>query len=165
MPLAPGARILVMYDAGENLYHERHIVAHIRDSVYLIVTPEGAAYEEDYSNANVEILTVRILMNGAVPGDLRGEPMHRFRAPPTAARLAALTEEAEQLAALRGGGLAAAVAAAPPCGRGRDRPGRGRRRHLDGGSRRWPRASPGSRRDAWCGRSGGGAPRWTVALR
>ncbi len=92
------------------LITKKHIVAHIRDSVYLILTPEGAAYEDDYANTNLDILTVLSMVNGAVPADLRGTPLHRFRAPLGAARLAALGAEAEQLAALRGGGMASAVA-------------------------------------------------------
>ena len=100
--LSCGARLLVRYNNNEPLFHERVILAHIRATRYLILTPENDVYIEDYADTNNDIDSVRLMHNGAVPPDIAQEPVHRFARDPTPGQLRALREEGQRLAALRG---------------------------------------------------------------
>eukprot|EP00969_Alexandrium_andersonii_P084251 3716902-Alexandrium_andersonii.AAC.1 len=40
-----GTRLLVYYD-GDDVHHERIVLAHVRDSLHYIVTPDGDVYPE-----------------------------------------------------------------------------------------------------------------------
>lgn len=109
-----GARLLVRYaGAAENLWHERVVLGHLGGARYLISTPDGDVYEEDYSPNNPDIDAVRIQTNNEVPADLRNENLHRFAVYPTAAELRRYREEAGLLAGLRGGGAPAAPGGGP----------------------------------------------------
>ncbi len=79
MPMNFGDHALVLHeDAGEEVLHGRIILAHLGRGLYLILTPDGDVYEEDYSQANRDVAAVRLMAGNRVPDDLGGVELHRF---------------------------------------------------------------------------------------
>ena len=86
-----GDHALLLYeDAGEEVFHERIILPHLGRGLYLILTPDGDVYEEDYSQVNRDIVPVSLMAGDRVLDDLGGSDLRQFRCPPEARRLGRL---------------------------------------------------------------------------
>ena len=118
-----GKFLLVRYDIpGELTWHSRLVLGHVTSGEYVILTPQGDIYTEDYGSASLEVATWR-LFDPAGPLPLGVDPahVHPFNPLPDAATIARLLQEGEVYASMeklqRGLPLQqglAAVAAAPP---------------------------------------------------
>ncbi len=87
------------YSDAEDLWHEWVVLGYLHDATYLVITPDGDVYEEDYDPENDDITAVRLIPNGVLPLDLRRMRRHQFVRDPTADEMEAYC------AALRGCGF------------------------------------------------------------
>ena len=109
--LAPGRKVLVRYE--DDLWHVRVLLAHVESTRWIIYTPDGDLYEEDYGPNNGDITGVRAFKaDGTIPASLQGANIYNFRAgaEPDQAALRGLMEEGQDLVALGGHGAAPAPA-------------------------------------------------------
>ncbi|CAK0813222.1 unnamed protein product, partial [Prorocentrum cordatum] len=110
-----GARewAFVLYADDEHLWHQRLILGLVglSDSSYVILTPDGDVYSEDYGDDSVDVAAVRFSGAwAAVPAGVPPERVYRFRQQPTAQeRARALADaqaeaqaECQRIAAARG---------------------------------------------------------------
>ena len=58
--LSPGSYALVHYNVAEDLWHSRLLLAHVDQSLWVILTPDGDLYIEDFGNQNRDITAWRI---------------------------------------------------------------------------------------------------------
>ncbi|CAK0823709.1 unnamed protein product, partial [Prorocentrum cordatum] len=99
--------VLVRYD--DDLWHVRILLARVEDTRWIIYTPDSDLYEEDYGPNNGDITGVRAFKaDGSIPASLQGANIYNFRAgaEPDQAALRGLMEEAQDLVALAGRGVA-----------------------------------------------------------
>ena len=85
----------------------RIVLARVAEARWVIVTPDGDVYTEDFGQHNGDITGMRMLKeDGSLPAGLRNEPIYRWRpgGEPVGDDLLQLFEEGRQLAALEGGG-------------------------------------------------------------
>eukprot|EP00959_Pyramimonas_sp_CCMP1952_P090517 1894908-Pyramimonas_sp.AAC.1 len=103
----------VLYGDDEHLWHQRLILGLVglSDSSYVILTPDGDVYAEDYGDDSVDVAAVRFSGAwAAVPAGVPPERVYRFRQQPTAQeRARALADaqaeaqaECQRIAAARG---------------------------------------------------------------
>jgi hypothetical protein len=113
-----GSVALVRYAvAGAEVWHERQVVTHIIDDVYIICAPDLDVYAEDLSVTNVDLQGLRVRAAvGGVPYGINAATVYPLPAWTVAqqagiAQLASVEAAAERLA--RGIGAGAAVVVAP----------------------------------------------------
>ena len=96
--LSVGRRILCRY-RGEDppLWHERLLLGHLDGGVWIIATPDGDVYAEDYDADDYDGVRVQPAAGGRPPG-LVGR-VYPFRAPPSAAERATWDEAARTMLA------------------------------------------------------------------
>ncbi|CAK0838220.1 unnamed protein product [Prorocentrum cordatum] len=101
------AVVLVRYD--DDFWHVRILLARVEDKRWIIYTPDSDLYEEDYGPNNGDITGARAFKaDGSIPASLHGASIYNFRAgaEPDQAALRGLMEEAQDLVALAGRGVA-----------------------------------------------------------
>ena len=104
-PLAPqqatdqikGKFLLVRYDIpGELTWHCRLVLGHVTAGEFVILTPQGDIYAEDYGNASLEVATWRLFKPaGPLPLGVDPAHVHQFNPLPDAATIARLLQEGE----------------------------------------------------------------------
>ena len=96
----PGTWLMVKYNVKENFIHERIVLSHCYDRVYIILTPDGDIYDEDYGDTDEDgdYLWVHVKpLSGLPVGAKRNSIIQRFNDPiPTQDELEALYTEARQ---------------------------------------------------------------------
>lgn len=96
--LRPGTKILVRYDEDMRI-----LLGHVAAARWVIVTPDGDMYSEDYGQRD-DITGVRMMAGDRLPAGL-GAPVYRWDDgdEPSKRELAALIAEGRRLAGLEGG--------------------------------------------------------------
>jgi hypothetical protein len=118
--LDPGSSAYVSYD-GEDLWHQRLVLAWLAAGEYVVYTPDHDVFIEQLDAANPDLTGLRLGgAPGTVPYGLAGANIYAFAHPPTGAVLAELIKEGsihaqtERLAR----GLVGGVVGAGPMGAG-----------------------------------------------
>ena len=100
-----GSRFLVQY-LGAALWHERIVIARIGPGQFLVLTPDGDVYVEDYREENRDVTAVRVLKArshmASLPEDIAAADVYRFRAPVAGSRIKQILSEAVRVARVRG---------------------------------------------------------------
>ncbi|CAK0805670.1 unnamed protein product, partial [Prorocentrum cordatum] len=89
--------VLVRYD--DDLLHARMLLAAAGDTRWVIYTPDGDLYEEEYGPNNGDVTGVRAFrLDGSIPASQQGASVYNFRAggKPAGAVLQGLKEEAPE---------------------------------------------------------------------
>ena len=121
--LGPGTHAFVRYE-GYPVWHERILLAHVKDSVWVIATPDFDLYPELLSDDNEDLDAFRIGgTTRRLPAGIGGDPTYRMR-PLTARELPDLITEGEEIAALE-------RPPAPPPSSGTRRDPTGASEHLE----------------------------------
>ena len=114
--LSPGDFVIVHYDVAEDVWHTRLLLAHVSLDSWVILTPDGDLYIEEFSSRNADISAWRVFdPAGPVPYGVDARTIYRFRNLPDAAAMRRLQDEggrhaAQERARLGGGGGAAVPA-------------------------------------------------------
>lgn len=96
---ASGTRLLVKYNVAERVHHARFVLAHVFGQHYVILTPDGDIYDDDYLD-RVNITGHRVWPpDGSLPYGLMPQMVHDFTVWPTDDEAAALFVEGEVEAA------------------------------------------------------------------
>ena len=74
-----GQYLLVRYDEEQELHHMRFLCEHLGGLNWMILTPDGDIYEEDYAASNTDILSVHVMgPRGGVPQGINRGRVYRF---------------------------------------------------------------------------------------
>ena len=96
-----GKFILVRYDIpGESTWHARLVLSHVTAGEWVILTPDGDIYSEDYSSGSQEVETWRVFdPNGVIPIGVDANHIYGFNPVPDHLTIQRLVSEGDIYAA------------------------------------------------------------------
>eukprot|EP00971_Amphidinium_carterae_P351824 6492296-Amphidinium_carterae.1 len=116
MALHRGREVYIQY-GGADLYHRRHLCAHISGARWVILTPDGDVYAETLSRDNADVTDIRVVgPRGEMPRGLTGANVYNFGEPLERGELEQIYREAADMASLEAGvgGRARILGIRPP---------------------------------------------------